>query len=41
LQFIADQQEEYRQVGATDSDHRPWEDLAHVLLNTKEFIFVP
>jgi hypothetical protein len=38
LQFIADQQNLY--VGATSDDPRPWEDLAHILLNAKEFIFI-
>jgi hypothetical protein len=38
LQFITDQQRRYD--GASDADARAWEDLAHVLLNAKEFIFV-
>jgi hypothetical protein len=37
LQFVREQQARY---GADESDPRPWEDLAHVLLNAKEFIFI-
>jgi hypothetical protein len=38
LKFIQDQRGRYE--GADPSDPRAWEDLAHVLLNAKEFIFV-
>jgi hypothetical protein len=37
LQFIAEQSERYRVVANTDP--RPWEDLAHALMNAKELVF--
>ncbi|MBI1356158.1 MAG: DUF1553 domain-containing protein [Acidobacteria bacterium] len=37
--FLAQQAD--RHGAATASDQRPWADLAHVLFNTTEFIFVP
>ncbi|HET6425672.1 MAG TPA: PSD1 and planctomycete cytochrome C domain-containing protein [Planctomycetaceae bacterium] len=37
LTFLADQAREY---GTTTDDPRAWNDLAHVLVNVKEFVFV-
>jgi hypothetical protein len=39
-QFLREQGAEYRQKNEPDPDERVWADLAHVLFNSKEFIFV-
>ena len=40
LQFLATQAREYGLPAEVQTDPRPWTDLAHVLMNVKEFIFL-
>src|SRR5262249_39032547 len=42
LEFLASQARELGlPANAWQSDERPWADLAHVLFNSKEFLFLP
>ena len=41
LQFISSQSQQYAKETTTAGHPQAWADLAHVLLNVKEFIFIP